>query len=69
MIGNNVDLSSVRCSDIHLKAILQVLPEPSIIDISLKITYLKFLSNLPGKDEPRSHYTNTSSVKYEAELW
>ena len=34
-----------------LGAILQRIPQPPIIKISLKITYLKFLSNLPGANE------------------
>ena len=44
----NVDLSSVKSSGIHLRAILQEIPQPSVTEISLKITYLKFCSNLPG---------------------
>ena len=47
----NVDLSSVRSSGIHLRAILQEIPQPSVTEIGLKITYLKFCSNLPGADE------------------
>ena len=50
----NVDLSSVRSSGIHLRAILQEIPQPSVNEISLKITYLKFCSNLPGADELNS---------------
>ena len=48
---NNVDLSSVRSINIHLRAILQKIPQPPIIKISLKISFLKFLSNLPGANE------------------
>ena len=47
----NVDLSSVRSIDIHLRAILQKIPQPPIIKISLKIIFLKFVSNLPGANE------------------
>ena len=47
----NVDLSLVRSSDIDLMAISQGAPQPSITKIRLKITYLKFLSNLPGANE------------------
>ena len=47
----NVDLSSVRSSGIHLSAILQEMPQPSVTKISLKFTYLKLCSNLPGANE------------------
>ena len=57
-----VDLSSVRSSGIHLRAILQEVPQPSVTEISLKITYRKFCSNLPEANEliqwywKRSHW-------------
>ena len=47
----NVDLSSGRSSAIHLSAILQEMPQPSVTEISLRTTYLKFCSNLPGTNE------------------
>ena len=47
----NVDLSSGRSSGIHLRAILQELHQPPVTEISLKITYSKFCSNLPGANE------------------
>ena len=47
----NVDLSSVRFSGIHLRSILQEITQSSVTEISLKITYLKFCSNLPGANE------------------
>ena len=50
---NNVDLSSVRSSGIRLRAILQEISQPSVTEFSLKITYLKFCSNLPGANELR----------------
>ena len=43
-----VDLSSVRSSGIHLSAILQEMPQPSVTEIILKITYINFCSHLPG---------------------
>ena len=46
----NVDIS-VRSSGIHLRAILQEITQPSVTEISLKITYLKFHSNLPRVNE------------------
>ena len=48
---NNVDLSSVRSSDIHLRAGSQEIPQPSITEIICKIKYLKFHSNFPGANE------------------
>ena len=47
----NVDSSSVKSIDIHMGAISQEIPQPSITKISLNITYLKFYSNLPGANE------------------
>ena len=47
----NVDWSSIRSSDIHMRAILQKKLQPPIIKFSLKITYLKFHSNLLGVNE------------------
>ena len=47
----NVDLSSVRSSSIHLRAILQEIPQLPVTEISLKITYLKYCSNFPGANE------------------
>ena len=44
----NIDLLSVRSSDIPLRAISQEIPQPSTTKISLKITYQTFYSNLPG---------------------
>ena len=37
--------------DIHLIAILQAIPQPSITGISLEIINLKIHSNLPGVNE------------------
>ena len=42
--GTNVDLSSVRSSDIHLRVISQDVTQPSITKINLKITYLSKIS-------------------------
>ena len=47
----NVDWSSVDSSDIHIRAISQEMPQPPITKICLKITYLKFRSNVPGANE------------------
>ena len=38
----NVDYSSVRSSDIHLRSISLETSQPSITEVSLKIIYLKF---------------------------
>ena len=47
----NVDSSSVRPSDTHLRAISQEIPQPSVTEISSKITYLKFHLMPPGVKE------------------
>ena len=47
----NVDLSSVKSSDIHIKEISQEAPQPPINKNSLKIDYLKFYSNVSGNNE------------------
>ena len=47
----NVDLSSVTSSDIYLGAISQEVPQPSIIKISLKITFLKISFKSPSANK------------------
>ena len=47
----------MRSSDIHLRAISQEIPEPSIIKLSLKIEYLKFHPNLSG------HWVNLNTLR------
>ena len=47
----NIDLSSVRCSGIHLRAISSEIPQPPFTKVSLKITHLKLNQNLPGANE------------------
>ena len=47
----NVDWSSVKSSDIHIRAISQEMPQSSITKICLKITNLKFHWNFPGANE------------------
>ena len=47
----NVDWSSVKSCDIHMRAISQEISQPSITNIFLKITCLKFHSNFPGANE------------------
>ena len=54
----NVDLPSVRSIGIHLSAILQEILQQSITKISWKITFLKFLWNLPGANELTSCHTS-----------
>ena len=44
----NVDWSSAKSSDIHIRAISLEMPQPSITKICLKITCLRFHSNFPG---------------------
>ena len=47
----NVDWSSVKSSDIHIRAISQEMSQPSISNIFLKSTCLKLHSNFPGANE------------------
>ena len=47
----NVDWSSVKSSDIHIRAISQEMPQPSMTKVCLKITYLKFHLIFPGANE------------------
>ena len=47
----NIDWSSVKSSDIHIRAISQEMSQLSVTKIHLKITYLKFNSNFPGANE------------------
>ena len=42
---------TVKSSDIHIRAILQEMPQPSITNIRLKIIYLKFHSDFPGANQ------------------
>ena len=51
VLWTNVDCSSVKSSDIHIRTISQEMPQPSITKICLKIKYLKFHSNSPGANE------------------
>ena len=50
----NVNLSSVRSSDVHVRIL-----QPSITKISLKNTYLIFQSNLPGAKLERTRKVNS----------
>ena len=47
----NVHWSSAKSSDIHIGAISQEMPQPSVIKICLKITCIKFNSKFPGANE------------------
>ena len=51
IIWTNVDWSSVKSTCIHIRAISQEIPQPSITKIPWKITYLKCHSNFPGGSE------------------
>ena len=44
----NVDWSSVKYSDIHIRGISKENCQPSVTEIRLKMTNLKFNSNFPG---------------------
>ena len=47
----SVDLSSLRSSDVHLRAISCEISQPSVAKISLKIILLRFYWNPPGANE------------------
>ena len=47
----NVHLSLLRSRDIHLRTVSQSIPHLSTTEITLRITYLRFHSNLPGVNE------------------
>ena len=57
IIWTNVDWSSVKSSDIHIRAISQEMPQPSITKICLKISCLKFCE---GTNE--LHYSHVSFI-------
>ena len=57
--------SSLKFSDIHIRAISQDMPQPSVNKIHLKITYLKFHSNFPGANK----LSNGSVIKAWGILW
>ena len=61
----NVDWSSRKSSDIHIRAISQEMPQASITKIHLKITYLKLHSNIPGGSE-LSHRDDLVRLDYMA---
>ena len=50
-------------SDIHIRAISQEMPQPSVTKICLKITYLNLHLNFPGANEL------TASTVYSVEKW
>ena len=47
----NVDWSSVKSSDVHMRAVSQEIPQPLTTKISLKITRIKFTLDLPEANE------------------
>ena len=60
----SVDWSAVIDSDISFKTISKEMPQPSITNICLNITYLKFHSHFPGSNE----FENTKPSKINAEI-
>ena len=58
----NVDLSSERSSDIHLRTISEAKSMPTITEVSLQIIFTKFHWNLPGAYELMHFYSD--SVEY-----
>ena len=67
-VSSNVPSLGSRSSDNRMRAISQTILQPWITKITIKITYLKFLSYLPGVNEliTRTHKrtnTNTHSMQ------
>ena len=56
----NVDLSSLRPSDVHLRAISLEILQPSVTKISFKIIFQTFYWNLPGANELRGRMDRLS---------
>ena len=66
----NVDISSIRSSDIQLRAVLLEIPQPSITKINFKITHLKFHLNLPRAKELMRHQHRTQhTIEAWGSLW
>ena len=61
IIWTNFDLSSVRLSDIYLRAFSHEIPQPSTIKISLKIVHLQFYSNISGSNIKQFMVTSTEN--------
>ena len=67
----NVDLSSLKPSDFHLRTIWpEILSHQSLKYFSVKITHLKFYSNLPGANELNMmQYEISDSFAMPISLW
>ena len=62
----NVDLSSLRSSDVYLRAISLEISQPSVTKISMKIIFPRFYWNLPGANElhfGRIFHITTSPIR------
>ena len=57
----------MKSRDIHIRAISQEMPQPSITKICLKITYLKFHSNFSGVHELT--FRNGPQILHGTESW
>ena len=65
----NVDWSSVKSNDIHIRAVSQEMPQLSITKICLKITCLKFHSNFPRANALNQSGLIISPNPMNRELW
>ena len=63
LIWAQVMTSSVKSSDIHIRASSQEMPQPPITKVCLKITCLTFHSNFPGANELEAKIFLRSSNK------
>ena len=57
-------ISEVQWRDIHIRAISQEMPQPSLTKICLKITCLKFHSNFPGGNELKCYVWRSFDSKW-----
>ena len=64
-----VDLSSVRSSDMHLRAVSHLIPLPPFTKIKLKIAYIIFHSNLPVANELIKHIQITFGKLNSWQIW
>ena len=59
----NVDLSSLRSSDVHRMAISLEISQPSVTKISLKIIFLRTYWNSPGANELSNIFTTWEIIR------
>ena len=61
----NLDSSSVKSSDIHIRAISQEMSQTPITKIHLKLTFLKRHPNFPAASEVISLFSRKKSLPFQ----